>query len=190
MAGVLIPMRKFARAFRRDHSGSVGAEMAVVGGFLAILIAQILDFGWMAYCSVQVRTAAQAAAAEAASLCQEETDLPATVNCETTQSINLQDKMEDAANRVSIGDESVPRIVISNPSEGYFCHDASANNALVEVGTLASPPADCTAFGSGEEPGNYIYVTATYTFTPMFPGLSVAGAIANPITAQGWMRLN
>lgn len=161
--------------------------MAIVSGFLAILIAQILDFGWAAYCSIQVRTAAQAAAAEAAALCQQDADLPATQNCETTQSIDLQAKMEDAANRVSIGDESIPRIVISEPSEGYFCTNAS--DELVEVGDLDTPPADCTAQGSTAAPGMYIYVTATYDFNPLFPGLSVASILNDPITAEGWMRL-
>ncbi|WP_162925208.1 hypothetical protein [Aurantiacibacter odishensis] len=190
MAGLLNRVARRARVFRRDRSGSVGAEMAFVAGFLAILIAQILDFGWMAYCSVQVRTAAQAAAAEAASLCQQETDLPATINCETTQSIDLQEKMEQAANRVSIGDASIPRIVVSEPSEGYFCQDS--NETLVEVGTLASPPAAdaCATYGTAEEPGIYVYATASYTFNPLFPGLSVASVLGNPLTAEGWMRLD
>ncbi len=190
MAGILNMKLKSCRRFTRESGGAVAAEMAIVAGFLAILIAQVLDFGWMAYSSVQVRTAAQAAAAEAASICQTQADLPATVNCEANQSIDLQAKMEEAANRVSIGDSATRRVVIAEPSEGYFCHDASANNALVEVGDLNNPPADCSAYGSAEAPGNYIYTTATYNFSPMFPGLSVASVIGNPITADGWMRLD
>ncbi|MCJ2178717.1 hypothetical protein MTR64_09085 [Novosphingobium sp. 2580] len=125
--------------------------------------------------------AAQAAAAEAAVVCSDETKLPATVNCGS----DLIDKMTAAANTVSIGGS----ITVTNPiSEGYFCHDDTTDK-LVEVGTLDARPDDCTAQGSSDIPGDYVYVTVNYTFTPLFPGLSAVSLADTAMTSEGWMRV-
>ncbi|GGB86130.1 hypothetical protein GCM10011494_00510 [Novosphingobium endophyticum] len=165
----------------RDRSGAVAAETALVSGFLALLIVQVLDFGWFVYCSVQVRMAAQAAVARAATACSEDTLLPATVNC----GADLKAKMEAAANEVSIGGT----ITISEPDEGYFCHDPGDNNALVEVGDLSTKPADCTPYSATAIPADFVYVTATYTFNPIFPGVSAISYMGGAMTADGWMRV-
>lgn len=166
------------RRFIRDRSGAVAAETALVSGFLALLIVQVLDFGWFAYCSVQIRMAAQAAAARAATACSEDALLPATQNCP-----GLKAKMEAAANEVSIGGT----ITISDPDEGYFCHDN--NNALVEVGALDNKPADCMPYSATATPADFVYVTATYTFNPIFPGVSAVSYLGGAMTADGWMRV-
>lgn len=178
------------RRFLRDCTGAVAAEMALVAGLLIIIIVQLLDYGWMTYNTIQVRMAAQAAAAEAATLCIEEEHLPATVNCESEVGIVLLDKMQAAANRVSIGNVDDPTITISAPVEGYYCTDPANDNALVEVGDLSNRPADCTAYSSEAEPGNFIFTTASYQWQPMFPGLSAASANDRTIRAVGWMRLD
>jgi Flp pilus assembly protein TadG len=173
-----------ARRFIRECSGAVAAETALVSGLLTVLIAQVLDFGWFTYCSVQVKMAAQAAAAEAAVVCSDDTKLPATQNCQPTID-DLKDKMEAAANEVSIGGMiTIP----DDPEEGYYCTD-QATEELVEVGDLNNKPADCSAYGSADVPGDFVRVTVNYTFTPLFPGLSAISYSGNTMTAEGWMRV-
>lgn len=166
----------------RDCGGTVAAETAMVAGVLGILTAQVLDYGWYTYCSLQVKMAAHAAAAEAAVLCDTEDELPATINCDP----DLKDKMEAAANEVSIGGT----ITITEPDEGYFCHDPSANNALVEMGDASNKPANCEPHSSTEEPADFVFITASYDFSPMFPGLSAISYADGTITADGWMRVD
>ena len=165
--------------FLRDCRGAVAAETALISGFLVVLIAQVLDFGWFAYCSVQVRMAAQAAAAEAAVVCDEAAELPATLNC----GADLEDKMEAAANEVSIGGT----MTVSDVGEGYYCHDG--NGELVEVGALDNKPADCSSQGTSDTPSDFVNVTVSYTFTPLFPGLSAISYSGDAMTSTGWMKV-
>src|SRR4029079_1801893 len=75
-----------------------------------------------------------------------------------------------------------------SPSEGYYCVNSS--NALQYVRDLSSKPADCTAAGMPSlQPGDYIQVQATFTYTPLFPGFSVASTFATPINRTAFMRL-
>ena len=73
--------------------------------------------------------------------------------------------------------------------EGYYCVNAS--NALQSVGSLASKPADCTAAGNpNTSPGDYIQVEVTFTYAPLFPGVTVMGFWGITSIAQtSWMRL-
>lgn len=174
------------RSFLRDCRGAIAAETALVSGFLVVLIAQVLDFGWFAYCSVQVRMAAQAAAAESAVVCTQDFMLPATVNCGS----GLKSKMQTAANEVSIG--GAITIADADLKEAYYCPDPDSNNALVKVGEVTDDPkpADCTAVGSPKDtPGDFVHVTVTYTFTPLFPGLSAISYSGNTMKSEGWMRV-
>jgi Flp pilus assembly pilin Flp len=168
--------------FIRDRSGAIAAETALVSGLLTVLIAQVLDFGWFAYTSVQVKMAAQAAAAEAAVVCSDASKLPATNNCP-----GLVAKMEAAANEVSIGGT----MTVTDPyEEGYYCTD-QATEELVLVWDVDSKPADadCSAYGSAEAPGDFVKVTVNHTFNPLFPGLSAVSYLGNTMTADGWMRV-
>ena len=168
-------------SFLHDCRGAVAVETALVSIFLVFLIAQVLDFGWYVYCSTQVKMAAQAAAAEAAVTCNTAALLPATQNCGS----NLSTNMTNAAQQVGLGNQ----ISITSTNEGYFCTDPNANNALVAKGSLASKPADCTPYSATEAPADFVYVTTSYNFSPMFPGVSAISFFTGPITATAWMRV-
>ena len=171
--------------FIRDLSGAVAAETALVSGLLTVLIAQVLDFGWFAFCSVQVKMAAQAAAAEAAVVCFEDEDLPATLNCEDSLA-TLKSKMEAAANEVSIGGTMT---ISGDPEEAYYCADQTNVGELLKVGEVTDDPKPTDCAGSVDAPGDYVRVTVSYTFTPLFPGLSAISYSDGPMTAEGWMRV-
>jgi len=167
------------RRFWRDCVGAVAVETAMISLLLVTLIAQALDFGWYVYCALQVRMAAQAAVAQAAINCNTSAKLPATVNCS-----GLTTAMTTAAQQVSLG----TGISIASTTEGYYCHNTSASNALTAKGSLASKPADCTPY-STDKPSDFIKVQTSYTFAPLFPGLSVVSPFAGPISATAWMRV-
>lgn len=174
------------RRFMRDSRGAIAAETALVSGFLVLLIAQVLDFGWFAYCAVQVRMAAQAAAAEAAVVCNESAKLPATVNCQPTLA-DLKTKMQTAANQVSIGGTiTIP----DDPQEAYYCGDPT-DEELVYAGPVTSPkPADCVAAtGTADTPSDMVQVTINYTFSPLFPGLSAISFAEGTLASTGWMKV-
>lgn len=168
----------------RDTSGAIAAETALVAGFLVVLIGQVLDFGWFVYCSVQVKMAAQAAVAEAAVVCDEDTELPATLNCGS----DLKTKMESAANTVSIGGGTIT--IPTDPEEGYYCTDTANDNELVKVGEVTSPkPADCSPYSSTDTPSDFVQVTVNYTFSPLFPGLSAISFAEGTMASTAWMRV-
>jgi hypothetical protein len=76
------------------------------------------------------------------------------------------------------------------PAEDYYCVNTTTS-ALVTVGSFpTTKPADCGAVGSAsDKPGDYIRVTASFVFTPLFPAVSVAALLTTPIVRTAWMRL-
>ena len=179
-----------ARRFIRDCSGAIAAETALVVGFLAVLIAQVLDFGWFAYCSVQVRMAAQAAAAEAAVLCSDSAKLPAITKCQPTLA-DLKSKMQAAANQVSLGaGGTTPFTISGDPQEAYYCANPADSNKLVKVGEVTSPkPANCSPYSTTDVPSDMVSATVNYTFSPLFPGLSAISYAGGTMASTGWMRV-
>lgn len=167
------------RRFLRDTCGAVAAEMALISLLIVTLIAQALDFGWYVYCSMQVRMAAQAAVAQAATICNASTKLPATVNCP-----GLSTAMTNAAQQVSLGSA----ITITQTNEGYYCVNSSASNSLTFMSGVSSKPADCSPYSTAK-PSDFISVQTSYTFASLFPGLTVVSAYAGTMTGQAWMRL-
>jgi hypothetical protein len=77
-----------------------------------------------------------------------------------------------------------------SPSEAYYCLNSSG--ALQNVGAVAStPPTDCSVTGlPGQQPADYIQITTTFSYAPLFPGVTVASAFTTPIVKTGTMRLN
>jgi hypothetical protein len=115
--------------------------------------------------------------------------LPATVNCTTANgaAVNLNTAITAAIQSSSLGTSIT--LLSGYPAEGYYCINASG--MLQSVGSLSSKPSDCSAAGnSALTPGDYIQVGVTYTYAPLFPGISVMGASGiTSITMTAWMRL-
>jgi hypothetical protein len=80
-------------------------------------------------------------------------------------------------------------LVSGSPTVGYYCVNSS--NALQYVSDISSKPADCTVAGTPTlQPGYYIQIQTTYTYTPIFPGMSIAGTFPTPINRTSLMRLS
>jgi hypothetical protein len=75
-----------------------------------------------------------------------------------------------------------------SPAEGYYCVNSSG--ALQYVSDVSSKPADCTTAGmSSLQPGDYIKMTTTFAYAPLFPVITVASNFATPITKTSMIRL-
>jgi hypothetical protein len=112
------------------------------------------------------------------------TVLPATTDCSTLAASVTA--VQNALGSTSLGTRVA--LVSGSPSVGYYCVNSS--NALQYVSAISSKPADCTAAGTPSlQPGYYFQVQTTFTYAPLFPGLSVTGTFPTPINRTAIMRL-
>jgi Flp pilus assembly protein TadG len=168
-------------ALKDDRRGVAAIEFAFFAGMLAVAILNVVDLAMYTYKRMEVENAAQSgtiAAWKACGLAQ----LPATTNCP-----GLNGVVTLAIQSTSLGNG----IILQNgsPSEGYYCVNGSS--VLQYVSDVSSQPADCSAAGTpSNQPGDYLQVAVTYTYTPLFAGLSIAGGFTTPLTKTAWVRLN
>ena len=169
------------RAIWTDQRGVAAIEFGFFGIFLAAALANVTDVSIYVYQRMQVENATQVAAQAAWKAC-DLPQLPAMKNCGTA----LMAAIQGALTSTSLGTRV--SLMPGSPSEGYYCVNSS--NALQYVSDVSSKPADCTAAGMPSlQPGDYIQVQATFTYTPLFPGFSVASTFATPINRTAIMRL-
>jgi len=110
--------------------------------------------------------------------------LPLTTDCSTLAASVTA--VQNALGSTSLGTRVA--LVSGSPSVGYYCVNSS--NALQYVSNISSKPADCTVAGTPSlQPGYYIQVQTTYTYAPIFPGVSVSGTFPTPISGTSLMRL-
>ena len=75
------------------------------------------------------------------------------------------------------------------PSDGYYC--VSSSGTLQRVSDYSAPPNNCSAAGnSGTTPAEYVQVQTSYTYAPLFTGLTVLTFLPTRITSIAWVRLH
>jgi Flp pilus assembly protein TadG len=163
-----------------DQRGVAAIEFGFFAIFLAAALANVTDVSIYVYQRMQAENATQIAAQAAWKAC-DLLKLPATINCP-----GLATAMQNALTSTSLGTRV--SLMPGSPSEGYYCVNLS--NALQYVSDVSSRPADCTVAGMPSlQPGDYVQVQTTFTYTPLFPGISVASTFASPINRTAFMRL-
>lgn len=168
------------KAIWSDQRGVAAVEFGLFAIFLAVALANVTDTSIYIYQRMQVENATQVAVQAAWKAC-DPSQLPATTKC-----AGLTTALQNAIQSTSLGASIT--LVAGSPSEGYYCVNSS--NALQRVSDVSSKPADCTAAGTPSlQPGDYIQVQTTFTYAPLFPGLSVASTFATPINRTAMMRL-
>jgi Flp pilus assembly protein TadG len=180
-------LRAFARHFApegktfwADQRGVAAVEFGLFAIFLAAALANVADTSIYIYQRMQVENATQVAVQAAWKTC-DLSQLPATTSC-----AGLATALQNAVQSTSLG--SSITLAAGSPSEGYYCVNSS--NTLQRVSDVSSKPADCTAAGTPTlQPGDYIQVQTTFTYTPLFPRLSVSSTFATPIIRTAIMRL-
>jgi Flp pilus assembly protein TadG len=167
-----------------DQRGASALEFAIFAGVLAFGILNTADVSIYIYKRMQLENATEMAVQAAWKACDPSQGyLPATTSCP-----GLNAAITAAAQSTSLGDKV--SIVAGSLSEGYYCLTTSGSLQLVANAT-SNPPADCTATGiPSMTPADYIRITTTFSYTPLFPGITVASAFTTPITKTGMMRLN
>ena len=172
-------IRAALRDWRKDCRGVAGVEFALVGGFLCLAVVNVADIGIYLYKRMNVENAALVGAMNALKAC-DATALPATVNCP-----GLNAAVTAAIQSTSLG----AAVTLSGAiAEGYYCVNSS--NALQYVSSVASKPADCSAAGMPAlKPADYVQVAVTFSYTPIFSGISVAGMFTTPITKTAMVRM-
>ena len=159
--------------------------MALVVPFLAFIGLNVADMSVYLYTKMQVDLAAHEAVGAARVLCNTTAELPAKQNCGTSLFTTMQAAAQSTTlgNHVSLDSTSL--------NEAFYCVTAPAAVLTQVAAYSATPPANCSATvaGSTAKPGDYISVTANYSFTSIFPGASIAASLPTTITRTAWLRL-
>ena len=173
-----------ASALKTDERGASALEFAIFAGILAFGLLNTADISIYIYKRMQVENATEMAAQAAWKACDPSKGyLPATLSCP-----NLTTAMTQAAQSTALGNQVT--IATGSPQEGFYClNDAGALQHIANASL--NPPADCSSTGlPGQQPGDYIRVTTSLSYAPLFPGVTVAGVFPTPIMKTSMMRLN
>lgn len=171
--------RAALKAFRKDGRGVAGVEFAFIVGLLCVAIVNVSDVSVYLYKRMQVENAALVGAMSALKAC-DPSHLPATANCPgLTASVTAAVQSTSLGTAVSLSGAIF---------EGYYCVNSA--NALQYMSDVFNKPANCSAAGmTALQPADYIRVAVTFTYSPIFTGLSVAGLFTTPITKTAMVRM-
>jgi len=165
---------------RRSQRGMAAIEFGFFAGFLSYAMLNAAEIAIYLYQRMEVENATEMGAQAAAKNCSI-SQLPATVNCAA-----LSNAVQKAVQSTSLGTNV--SLQSGSPSEGYYCVNSS--NALQYMSSVSSKPADCTGAGMPSlQPGDYIKIQTTFSYAPLFSGLTVGGNFTTPITRTALLRL-
>lgn len=202
----MMPPRRLSRvffAFGSDERGNSAVEFALWLTLLAIPTLNVVDLGFYIFQTMQVREAAQAGAQIAESVCGYNGYTPVATKCQSSTPSLSDLKILGAARSTSLANGITFATV---PTEGWYCNDttgalvlAKDNGGTVTTtwnangGTAVTQPTDCskTITGDTDAPGDYVFVSVKYTYTPMLPSVSLISVLRTTavITQTGWMRI-
>jgi Flp pilus assembly protein TadG len=171
-------------ALHSDRRGASALEFALFAGILCFGLLNTADISIYIYKRMQVENATEMAVQAAWKACDpSKGQVPATTSCP-----GLTTAITGAVQSTTLGNQV--SFQAGSPSEGYYCLNSSG--ALQNVGAVtSSPPADCSVTGlPSQPPADYIQITTTFSYAPLFPGVTVASAFTTPIVRTGTMRLN
>lgn len=170
-------------ALRSHQQGTSAIEFSFFAGLLSFGMLNMTDVSIYLYQRMEVENAAQMGVQAAWKTCNPNYyQVPATMKCpELTTAITKAVQSTSLGTSVSLQSGS--------PTEGYYC--VNSLGTLQYVSDLSSKPADCTAAGMPSlQPGDYIKITTTFSYAPLFSDITVASKFATPITKTSMMRLD
>jgi len=163
--------------------------MALLAAVLIVPLINVVDLALYTARKVQVEMAAQAGVQAIHSACASPNNTPVTRNCAT----GLLSRVTAAVQSTSLGTKVT--VTGGTPLEGYYCTDSNRNLQLVgTTGTIGSPPpkpatSNCSAYGaSAASPADYVQVSVSYTYTPLFQRASIVSLLPTPIVRTAWYR--
>lgn len=170
-----------SKAITTNERGVAAAEFALFAGILSLALINAVDLSIYTYKRMELENAAQMGVQAVWKAC-DTNRLPAITSCPA-----LTAAIANAVQSTSLGS----RVSLSSgsPSEGYYC--LNNTNALQYVSDVSKKPSNCSATGMPSlQPADYIKITTTFAYAPLFPGISVASAFATPINKTSMMRLD
>jgi len=168
------------RALRKDNRGLAAIEFALIGGFLSMAVLNVSDICVYALDRLQLDNATEMGAQAAWANC-DLNHIPATVKCP-----NLTSKVTAAIQATSLGTSVT--LQSGYPTEGYYC--VGTTGTLQLVSDVSTRPADCSAAGSASTaPGDFVQIKTSYSYTPIFPGLTILTLLPASMQSTSWMRL-
>lgn len=174
------------RRFRSEQRGAAAVEFALVVTLLTVPILNVVDLAVYSWDKMQVDNAAQAAVQAAWATCSTAANLPATqgTNCSAMSSA-----VTTAAQSTTLG----TGVTVTNTTENYYCVKTSTSALVVAGPVTSAKPSNCSqgsiGGSSSDTPGDYVLITVSYTYSPIFSAVSIASTLTTPITRQAWMRL-
>ena len=150
---------------------------------LSLALLNVTDVSTYIYKRMEVENAAQMAVQAAFKACDPSNgNLPATTNCP-----GLTTAINSAVQSTSLG--ATVQVQNGSVTEAYYCLNSAGS--LQYVSSVSNKPSDCSTVGMPTlQPEDYIQITATYPYTPMFHGVSMAGVFGNMITKTALIRLD
>ena len=173
----------FHKRLATDTSGLATIEFAMASTVLMLSLLNGLEVARWSFQKMEVANAAHSAAHAAWNACDTK-HLPAKTKC-----AGLTTAVNNGLQSTSLG-TAVTLTSTSYPSEGYYCL-TSAGVLKREASYTATKPANCSAEGdTAHVPGDYLIISATYTYTPMFgTGLTVGSLLPATLTSSSSIRL-
>lgn len=170
----------FGRLLRNDR-GVAAIEFSLIVSFATIGCLNVADLAVYARDRLEVENAAAMGAQAAIKTC-DLYHLPATTNCPT-----LDAAITAAVQSTGLG--TSVSVASGYPKEGYYCVDPSTG-VLTYVSDVSNKPATCSAVGASyNTPGDYVQVQTSFTYAPLFPGITVSNTFPGTITKTAWMRV-
>jgi Flp pilus assembly protein TadG len=175
------------RRYWNDAKGAAAAEFALILMLLLIPLLNAVDLATYAWKRMLVDNAAQVAAQAAWATCSASVNLPATPNS-YANCPDMPGAVTMAARSTALG----TGVTVTSTTENYYCVK-TATSQLGTVGTFpGTKPANCGGAAGGltaDRPGDYVLITVSYTYVPVFSAVSVASLLTTPIVRTAWMRL-
>jgi Flp pilus assembly protein TadG len=185
------------RRFAADTRGAAAAEFVLWVTALLVPILSAFDLGAYAYQKMQAQIAAQAAVQYVWHVCDYTIGGTPAFSATKCPKLTLAN-VTTAAQDTTLG----TGVTVTSVGEGYYCVDAAGalkgpfGSASTKIGTAPTPPSPNTCAnvipGSTTPPGDYVSATVSYTFQPLFSGLSIVDLLtsSSPITQTAYVRLN
>lgn len=173
------PIAKRRKGFVANERGAAALEIALWAGVLIVPVLNVVDLGFYTFQKMQVEEAAQVGAQAAWDACSSLLVQPKGTACGAT----MTNAISTAIQSTSLGGNVT--LVTGSPTEGAYCPDAT--EVLQPVGTYGQ---SCAAAGyPAGTAGDYIQVAVSYSYSPVFSGVSIVSLLPTPIVRTAWMRL-
>jgi Flp pilus assembly protein TadG len=187
-------LRRLATLFARDERGASATEFAIWITVMVIPFLNVIDLGFYTFRTMQVREAAQAGAEFVSTKCGYAGSVPVATKCTTLTDANIQSAMQttslganvtlDTSGTTVDTTQALPQD--AGPTEGYYC----VNRSLALKATSSSPwqaiggnagtqLSNCSTNSTGNTgvSGDYVFVTANYTYRPIFSLVSLLSVL-------------